>query len=200
MKKILLTALLASVFSAQDASALDGKAVINFLRSNLRSSDPAVSLAAIKSDRYVLLSQREGSLVLEAINQGKIDVDQSAQLGEKIIADQSHLRVLTMAVISRSHQSKVELCVPKDSSEAYLIAGKKVVKTKSGSVEERLELPRDLELKSVSGKNVLRFDVDKPSGSDFAFVSFSSISIAEGSDSAREQACAKAVEDKLSLR
>ena len=200
MKKILLTALLASAFSAQDASALDGKAVINFLRSNLRSSDPAVSLAAIKSDRHIILSQREGSLVLEAINKGKIDVDQSAQFGEKVIADSSQLRILTMAVISRSHQSKVELCVPKDSSDVYLIAGKKAVKTKSGSVEERLELPRDLELKSVGGKHVLRFDVDKPSGSDFAFVSFSSVAVAEGSDSAREQACAKAVEDKLSLR
>ncbi len=200
MKKILLSALMVSTLFAQDASALNGKAVINFLRANLRSSDSAVGLAAIKSDRYVLLSQRDGALVLEALAKNKVDQDQTTQVGEAAIAAQPQLRILTLAMISRSHQSKIELCIPKDSVEVFLIAGKKIAKAKSGSVLERLELPRDIELKSAAGKNVLRFDVDKPAGSDFAFASLSSVSIADGSDSAAEQACARAVEDKLSLR
>lgn len=203
MKKILLTALLASAFSAQDAGAVDGKAVINFLKSNLRSSDPGVGLAAVKTDRYMLLSQssqRPGGLMLEALDRNKIDLEQTSSLGALNISAQPQLRVFTVAVISRSHQSKVELCIPKDSVDFYVIASKKVKQTRSGTTLESFDLPKDVELKSIGGRNVLRFDVDKPGGSGYGFVSVSSIEVAEGADSAQEQACARAVEDKLSLR
>jgi hypothetical protein len=203
MKKILLSALMVSAFFAQDAGAVDGKAVINFLKSNLRSSDPSVGLAAIKTDRYVLLSQssqRPGGLVLESLDRNKIDQEQTSTIGALNISAEPRLRIFTLAVISRSHQSKIELCIPKDSIDFYVIASKKVAQSKSGKTVESFDLPREVELKSIAGRNVLRLDVDKPSGSGYGFASISSIEVADGSDSAAEQACAKAVEDKLSLR
>ncbi len=194
MKKILLSALMVSTLFAQDASALDLKSALSFSRENVRSSDPWSSQAVIKTDRYVLLSQtnlRQGALILESFDKSKIATEQTAYLGSVQIEPMSQLRVVTISAYSRAHRSKIELCIPKGSSELYMMNDESW-KASSAKKEVRRTM--------VAGKMAIVFDVDKPAGGDFAFFSASSVEVADGADSAAEYACARAVESKATIR
>jgi hypothetical protein len=187
MKKILLTALLASTFTAQNASALNLKSALSFSRDYARSSDRWASQAVIRTDRYVVVSQSnspQGALQLESFDRNKIAAEHTTHMGSLQLEPHSQLRVVTITAFSRAHQSKIELCIPKGSIDLHLMSG----------------MPERVKRKYVSGKPAIIFDVDQPPGGDYAFFSASSVEVADGSDQTVEQACAKAVDKKLSLR